>query len=80
MQPQIPGCPYVFVHENHLVINLLRINKSMVCVDVNLQQKMDGYVKVTNSLFEASCDAIQNSILNRITTHDLNTLSVSYTF
>lgn len=74
---RIPGCPYLFVHEAHPVINLLRINKNMVGVDVDMQQKMDGYVRVTNSLFEASCDAIQNRILNRITTHDLNTLSVS---
>ena len=64
------------MHENHPVINLLRINKSMVGVDVDEQQKMDGYVKVTNSLFDASCDAIQNRILDKIQTHDFNNLTV----
>jgi hypothetical protein len=74
---QIPGCPYVFVHENHPVINLLRINKGMVGVDVDEQQKMDGqWVKVTNSLFDASCDAIKNRILTKIKTHDLNDMTV----
>ena len=75
--PQIPACPYVFVHENHPVINLLRINKSMVGVDVDEQQKMDNqWIKVTNSLFDASCDAIQNRILDKIQTHDFNNLTV----
>ena len=74
---QIPACPYVFVHENHPVINLLRINKSMVGVDVDEQHKMEGYVRVTNSLFDASCDAIQNRILDKIQTHNFNNLTVS---
>ncbi len=66
------------MHENHPVINLLRINKGMVGVDVDLQDKMDcQWVKVTNSLFDASCDAIQNRILTKIKTHDLNDMTVS---
>lgn len=77
---QIPGCPYVYVHENHPVINLLRINKSMVGVDVDEQHKFDGYTRVTNSLFDASCDAIKNRILAQIRTYDMNTLSVSSFF
>ena len=78
---KIPNCPYVFVHENHPVIHLLRINKNMVGVDVDSQEKMDNaWIKVTNSLFESSCEAINNRILARIKTHDLNDLTVGYRF
>lgn len=49
----------------------------MVGVDVDEQKKkFDGYVRVTNSLFDASCDAIQNRILDKIQTHDFNNLTV----
>jgi hypothetical protein len=74
---QVPGCPYVFVHENHPVINLLRINKHIVGVDVDEQPKMDGqWHKITQSLFDSSCDTITTRILSKITTHDLNELTV----
>ena len=50
----------------------------MVGVDVDEQKKMDDqFIKVTNSLFDASCDAIQNRILDKIQTHDFNNLTVS---
>ena len=75
---QVPGFPFVYVNENHPVINLLRINKNIVGVDVDEQDKVDKqFIKVTNSLFEASCDAIQNRVLDKIQTHDFNNLTVS---
>lgn len=78
---RIPGYPYVFVHENHPVIHLLRINKNMVGVDVDSQEKMENaWIKVTNPLFESSCEAINNRILARIKTHDLNDLTVRMLF
>lgn len=64
------------MHENHPVINLLRINKGMVGMDIDTQQKFDGYIRVTNSLFDASCDAIKNRILANINTKNLNELTV----
>ena len=76
---QIPGVPYVFVHESHPVINLLRINKHIVGVDVDDQPKMDGqWHKITQSLFDSSCDTIKTRILTKIRTHDLNELNVSF--
>ena len=74
---KIPGCPYVFVHENHPVINLLRINKHIVGVDVDEQPKMDGqWHKITESLFDSSCETIDNRILAKIQTYNLTELSV----
>ncbi len=74
---QVPGCPFVFVRENHPVINLLRINKNLLGVDVDEQPKMDGeWHKVTQSLFDSSCDTIRNRILAKIETKDLSNLTV----
>jgi len=76
--PQVPECPWIFVHENHPVINLLRINKHLVGVDVDDQPKMEGqWHKVTQSLFDSSCDTIKTRILSKLETKDLNELSVT---
>jgi hypothetical protein len=65
------------VHETHPVINLLRINKHLVGVDVDEQPKMDGqWHKVTQSLFDSSCDTINTRILARIQTQNLNDMTV----
>ncbi len=74
---KVPGVPYVFVHESHPVINLLRINKHVVGVDVDEQPKFDGqYHKLTQSLFDSSCDTINTRVLSKIQTHDLNEFTV----
>lgn len=74
---KVPGCPFVFVHETHPVINLLRINKHVVGVDVDDQPKMDGqWHKITQSLFESSCDTISTRVLSKIKTHDLNEMTI----
>ena len=66
------------MHENHPVVNLLRINKHIVGVDIDKQEKMDGqWHKITQSLFDSSCDTIKTRILAKIRTHDLNDLNVS---
>ena len=67
------------MHEGHPVINLLRINKNMVGVDVDEQPKMDGFIRVSNSLFDASCDAIRRRILTKLKTNNLNELTVTLT-
>lgn len=36
---EVPNCHYVFVHENHPVVNLLRINKHVVGVDIDDQPR-----------------------------------------
>lgn len=75
---EVPNCSYVFVHENHPVVNLLRINKHIVGVDIDDQPRMDGqWLKITRNLFDSSCDTIRNRILSRIHTQDLTNLSVS---
>jgi hypothetical protein len=74
---EVPNCSYVFVHENHPVVNLLRINKHIVGVDIDDQPRMDGqWLKITRNLFDSSCDTIRHKILSRIHTQDLTNISV----
>jgi hypothetical protein len=78
---EVPNCSYVFVHENHPVVNLLRINKHIVGVDIDDQPRMDGqWLKITKNLFDSSCDTIRNRILSKIHTQDLTNLSVCVLF
>lgn len=75
---EVPNCSYVFVHENHPVVNLLRINKHIVGVDIDDQPRMDGqWLKITKNLFDSSCDTIKTKILRNIKQENLNTISVS---
>lgn len=77
----VPNCPFLFVHENHPVVNLLRINKHIVGVDIDDQPRMDGqWLKITKNLFDSSCDTIRNRILSKIHTQDLTNISVSFFF
>ena len=69
--------PYVFVNENHPVINLLRMNKQVLGVDVDKMTKMDGqWYKIMRALMQTSCDAIRTKILNKIATQDMTALNV----
>jgi hypothetical protein len=66
---KVPGCPYVFVHEAHPVINLLRMNKHLLGVDIDTTEKMDGqWFKITQPLMESSCDTLRTKILSKIET------------
>jgi hypothetical protein len=66
---KVPGCPYVFVHEAHPVINLLRMNKHLLGVDIDTTEKMDGqWFKITQPLMESSCETLRTKILSKIET------------
>lgn len=62
----------------HPVVNLLRINKNLLGVDVDKLTVVDKeWIKVSQSLFDSSCDTIKQRILTKIKTHDINALAVS---
>lgn len=74
---KVPNSPFVFVNESHPVINLLRVNKSLLGVDIDEIPKMDNqWYKITAPLMQTSCDIIRNKVLSRIATQDLTTLQV----
>jgi hypothetical protein len=74
---KVPNCPYVFVHEAHPVINLLRMNKHLLGVDIDTTEKMDGqWFKITQPLMASSCETLRSKILSKIETKDLNSFQL----
>ena len=73
----VPNSDFVFVHESHPVINLLRMNAGMLGMDIDNTPKIDGqWYKLTSALMESSCDTLRNKVLGRIETKDLNAVQV----
>ena len=74
---EVQKCPYLFVHEDHPVIELLRINKELLANDIDGQQKIDDqWYKVTRQVFNSCCQTLRNRVLTRLNTRDLNAFSV----
>jgi hypothetical protein len=73
----VNGMPYVFVHENHPVISLLRANSDLTGVKVDEAAKIDGeWFKVGKQALDACCKTLQSKILTKINCQDLNQLQV----
>jgi hypothetical protein len=68
---------YVFVDQNHPAIAVIRFNRDRIGTDIDKMKKMDGnYYKVTRQLLGACNQLLRDQVLNKLSTHDLNTLSV----
>lgn len=73
----VHGCNYLFVHQKHPVIDLLRVNKDMLGADIDAQQLIDDqYYKVAQQVFQTCCKTLRAKVLSRISTQDLNTFSL----
>lgn len=73
----VTGFSYVFVHHDHPVIALLRVNKDMLGADIDEQHMIDGrWYKVSRQVLSSCCNALRTKVLSRIATRDLNTFSV----
>lgn len=58
-------------------MNLLRVNKHLIGVDIDQTPKMDQqYYKITHALMQTSCDTLRTKVLNRIRTQDLSALCI----
>lgn len=74
---EVQQCPYLFVHENHPVIALLRANRDLLKADIDAQPKIDNeWYKVTRQVFNSCCNTLKSKILNRLNTRDLNAFSI----
>jgi hypothetical protein len=74
---EVSGMPYVFVHENHPVISLLRANSELLGSKIDEHAKIDGeWFKVGKQVLSTCCATLQNKVLTRINCQDLNQLQV----
>ena len=69
--------PSVFIDCQHPVVSILRANAHLIGCDIDSQKKMgDNYFKISRQVLKTCSDTIRQKVLNRITTHDLNTLGL----
>jgi hypothetical protein len=69
--------PWVFVHESHPVIALLRHNAGLIGCKIDEQPKIDQeWFKVTRQVLSACCQTLRTKVLSKVTSHDLNLFQV----
>lgn len=74
---QVNGQSYVFVNENHPVIELLRQNAALLNADIDSQQKIDGeWFKITKQVMGTCCQTLRHKVLSKVSSRDLNQFSV----
>lgn len=74
---EVNGMPYVFVHEGHPVISLLRANTELLGSKIDDHVKIDGeWFKVSKQVLSTCCNTLRSKVLSRISFNDLNSLQV----
>lgn len=69
--------PWVFVHETHPVVALLRHNAGLIGCKIDEQPKIDQeWYKVTRQVLSACCQTLRTKVLSKVTSHDLNLFQV----
>ncbi len=69
--------PWVFVHQDHPVIALLRHNASLIGCQIDEQPKIDNeWYKVTRQVLNACCLTLRSKVLSKVQSNDLNLFQV----
>jgi hypothetical protein len=77
MVMDVANTPYVFLHQKHPCISLLRANADLLGANIDEQPMIDGeWYKVTRSVFATCCNTLRKKILPRLNTKDLTKFSV----
>jgi hypothetical protein len=73
----VNGQPFVFIDCDHPVVSLLRHNSYLIGCDIDSQKRMgDRYFQISKQVLQGCCDTLRRKVLSKVTSHDLNTLSV----
>lgn len=73
----VPGQTYLFVSQNHPVIELLKQNVELLSADITKQPLIDGeWYKLTKQVMSTCCNTLKSKVLSRVSTRDLNNFNV----
>lgn len=73
----VPNQPYLFVHQGHPAMGVLRFNADQISCDIEKLPKIDGqYYKVTRQIFGECCKTLRTEVLNNMETDDMNMFSL----
>jgi len=74
---EIANQNYVFVHENHPVVSLLKANSDLLGTEMTDDRKVDGeWFKVSKQVLATCCNTLKSRVLSKVTTNDLTDLHV----
>jgi hypothetical protein len=63
---------YVFVHENHPVISLLKANSDLLGTEISDDKRIDGeWYKVSKTVLATCCNTLRSKVLNKIAFNNL---------
>ena len=69
---------YVFVHENHPVISLLKANSDLLGTEITEDKRIDGeWYKVSKTVLATCCNTLKSKVLNKIAFNNLMDFNVS---
>lgn len=72
----VTGEPFLFVHQEHPAIHLLRANRDVLNVDIDTHTKIDGnWFKVSRQVMATCCNQLRQKVLTDLST-DLNEIRV----
>ena len=75
---QVANQNYVFVHENHLVILLLKANSDLLGSEITKDKHIDGeWYKVSKTVLLTCCNTLKSKVLNKIVFNNLMDFHVS---
>ena len=75
---EIANQNYVFVHENHPVVSLLKANSDLLGTEMTDDRKVDGeWFKVSKTVLATCCNTLKSRVLSKVTTNDLTNLHVN---
>ena len=73
----VPKCPYLFVHKDHPVINLIKVNEGVLGLKLSDADTMDDqWYKVSQDLMTDACHKLRTDVLSKINTRDLSALQL----
>lgn len=75
---EVANQSYVFVHENHPVISLLKANADLLGTEINEDKRIDGeWYKVSKTVLSTCCSTLKSKVLNKIAFNNLMDFHVS---
>ena len=75
---EIANQNYVFVHENHPVVSLLKANADLLGTEMTDDKKVDGeWFKVSKSVLSTCCNTLKSKVLNKVSASDLTNLHIT---
>jgi hypothetical protein len=73
----VPNQPYLFVHQEHPAMGVLRFNADQLSCDMDKLPKIDGqFYKVTRQIFGECCKTLRTQVLDNLHTADMNMFSL----